>query len=647
MRVYRHLHGRLIVALAMLVSAALYASASLAESELVVTGVTGRLADNIRLLVAQPPERDNTRQFRRYINGLPDQVINAMGAYGYYAAEATVRVDEVSKPPRKSKPADFVDKLSEALGVQRSDAEASAQTTPNSSTESSTDSSTDSSAGTTPNPAENATLTRITVAVTPNEPVTIRQLDVDISDLEKDNTDFKNLLSTIRLQLAPGKVFVSSDYEAAKTSIINTSQNLGYFDLEFTKASVAVSRRAKTADISLTAVAGTRFVFGQTLFKQRAFSKSFMQRWLPFAPGDPYDAAQVSQLTQNLQSSGYFSSVRVRPEINPRFVDTVPLVVDLKERDNNQVSIGFGYSTDTELRTSLSWNKPLINSYGHSAKWSISLAREEQSASFAYRIPRLDRPRFNYWGIEYGLKNENDSGNDLDSFLSSLSLQRVSRTRKDWTESLFIRYDRERFTVNDVERTTDLVLPGISYTRIRNKGEPFVTSGQTISFQLMGGSRHALSSIDFLKSVGRFRYLRTLADKHTLIGTLQVGGILSNEDESVPVSQRFFAGGDRTIRGFAFRSVAPTDDDGDAIGGKFLQVGNFEYNYRFKDRWSAAIFTDAGRAFDDFDTAFSVGVGFGVRWQSPVGQLRVDLARPVSDGDGSSFRVHLSLGVDT
>ena len=485
------------------------------------------------------------------------------------------------------------------------------------------------------------------MAVTPNEPVIIRQLDVDVTDLDKDNTDFKNLLSTIRLQLAPGKVFVSSDYEDAKTSIINTSQNLGYFDLEFTKASVAVSRRAKTADITLTAVAGTRFVFGQTLFKQRTFSRSFMQRWLPFASGDPYDAAQVSQLTQNLQSSGYFSSVRVRPEISPRFVDTVPLIVDLKERDNNQVSIGFGYSTDTELRTSLSWNKPLINSYGHSAKWSISLAREEQSASFAYRIPRLNEPRFNYWGIEYGLKNENDTDNDLDSFLSSLSLQRVSRTRKDWTESLFIRYDRERFTVNDVERTTDLVLPGISYTRIRNKGEPFITSGQTISFQLMGGSRHVLSSINFLKSVGRFRYLRTLADKHTLIGTLQVGGILSNEDESVPVSQRFFAGGDRTIRGFAFRSVAPTDDDGDAIGGKFLQVGNLEYNYRFKDRWSAAIFTDAGRAFDDFDTAFSVGVGFGVRWQSPVGQLRVDLARPVSDGDGSSFRVHLSLGIDT
>ena len=139
--VCRFLLGRLVVTLAVLISAALYASASLAESELVVTGVTGRLAENIRLLVAQPPERDNTRQFRRYINGLPDQVINAMGAYGYYAAEATVRVDEVSKPPRKSKPADFVDKLSEALGVQRSDADTSAQTTPNSSPGSSSNSS--------------------------------------------------------------------------------------------------------------------------------------------------------------------------------------------------------------------------------------------------------------------------------------------------------------------------------------------------------------------------------------------------------------------------------------------------------------------------------------------------------------------------
>ena len=588
--VCRRLYVRMVVTLAVLISAALFASASLAETELVVTGVSGKLADNIRLLVANPPERDNTRQFRRYINGLPEQVINAMGAYGYYAAEATVSVEEVD---------------------------------------------------------DTAALTRITISVTANEPVKIRQLNVDISDLDKGNTDFDEILATIRAQLAPGKVFVSSDYETAKDSIISTAQNLGYFDLDFSKASIAVSRRAKTADIDLVAVAGTRFVFGQTLFKQRAFSKSFIQRWVPFKQGDPYDAAQVSELTQNLQGSGYFSSVRVRPEINPRFVDTVPLVVDLKERDNNQVAVGIGYSTDTEVRGSLTWNKPLINSYGHSAKWSLSVAREEQTASFTYRIPRLDNPRFNYWGIEYGLRNERDTDNDLDSFLSSLSLQRVTRTRNDWTESFFIRYDRERFTVNDVQRTVNLVLPGVSYTRIRSRGEPFTTWGQTISFQLMGGSKNVLSSIDFVKSVGRFRYLRMLADKHTLITTVQLGGILSNENDSVPVSQRFFAGGDRTIRGFSFRSIAPLDDDGNAIGGRFLEVGNLEYNYRFKDRWSAAIFTDAGRAFDDFDAAYSIGAGFGVRWQSPVGQLRVDLARPFSDGDGNNWRVHLSLGADS
>ena len=644
--VCRHLYGRLIISLVVLFSTTLYASASLADSELVVTGVTGRLAENIRLLVAEPPERDNARQFRRYVNGLPEQVINAMGAYGYYAAEATVSVDEITGPARKSRPAELVDKVGEALGVNGSNASTSAEKVP---ANSASDSASDPSSEATPGPTEEtaATFTRITVAVTANEPVKIRQLDVQITGLEKDNTDFETLLDTIRLQLAQGKVFVSSDYETAKTSMISTAQNLGYFDFEFITASVAVSRRGKTADISLVAAAGTRYTFGETLFKQRTFSRSFMQRWLPFAPGDPYDAAQVSELTQNLQSSGYFSSVRVRPEINPRYVDTVPLIVDLKERDNNQVAVGLGYSTDTEVRTSLSWNKPLINSYGHSAKWGISLAKEEQSVSFAYRIPRLDQPRFNYWGIEYGLKNERDSDNDLDSFLSSLSLQRVSRTKNNWTESFFIRYDRERFSVNDVERTTDLVLPGFNYSRTRSRGQPFTTWAQTVSLQLMGGSKRVLSSIDFLKGVGRFRYLRSLADKHTLITTLQLGGIFSNDDEGVPVSQRFFAGGDRTVRGFAYRSIAPTDDDGDAIGGQFLEVGNLEYNYRFKDRWSAAIFTDAGRAFDNFDTAYSVGAGFGVRWQSPVGQLRIDLARPFSDGDGTNWRVHLSLGTDT
>lgn len=589
-----------------------------ASTALLISGVEGELAQNIRLLVSQPPDKTEERQFRRYLDELPDQTITALSAFGYYGAQVNVRVEDVT-PESASIVDQTVDTLENAFKNTLDDDE---QETP--------------------------ATTRILIDVTPNDPVLIDSVELQVNTLDAQSTDFNDVLSEVRGQLAQGAVFVSGEYEAAKSAILNTAQELGYFDFEYSSTQVRVSRRAKTATIKLIANAGERFTFGDILFQQRTFTKTFMNRWLPFSTDDPYQAEKIGELTQNLQSSGYFASVRVRPLIDPRYGQTVPVVVDLTEQEQNQVAIGVGYSTDTKFRTTLSWSKPLLNSRGHSAQWDLSLARDTQTTSFSYRIPRDKNPLFNYWGIEYGLKNDIDG--DVDFFLSTLNLQRVKRTSRNWNESLFIRWERERFDIgegeNVEEQTTDLVMPGISYFRSRSKGQPFTTWGQATSFQLMGGSKRLLSTIDFVKALGKFRYLRAVSFRNTLIASVQYGVIYSNDYDRVPASQRFFAGGDNTVRGFAFEEISPRNPEGDAIGGRYLEVLSLEYDYRFRDLWSAALFTDAGRAFNDFDTGYSVGAGFGVRWQSPVGPFRIDLATPVSDNESRTVRIHLSLGAD-
>ncbi len=141
-----------------------------------------------------------------------------------------------------------------------------------------------------------------------------------------------------------------------------------------------------------------------------------------------------------------------------------------------------------------------------------------------------------------------------------------------------------------IQRTTNLVLPGFSYQRSRSRGSPFPTWGQSASLQVMAGSEDVLSSIDFFKVVGRFRQLHALSDRNTLIGSVQYGVIRSNDYDidSVPLSQRFFAGGDRSVRGFQYQDISPTiiNDDGEvtATGGRYLEVASVEYNYRFLDR---------------------------------------------------------------
>lgn len=553
-----------------------------AETKVVVTGVEGDLKANVELIAGEAPDAVDARKYKRYVSALPDLALDALSALGYYSA--TVRIDE---------------------------------------------SVTD----------EN---TKITITVTPNDPVLVEAIDVSVTGAGMDDLAYKPVL--LELPIVKGAIFVSADYEAVKAVLQDKAQDLGYFDFTFSKTEVRVSRKQLSAKIKLEADTGVRYTYGPILFEQDKFQKSFLDRWLPFNEGDPYESGLIGELTQNLQNSGYFKSVRVQPQQDRRYGKTIPVKVDLTPKDDNQVAVGVGYQTDTGPRTKLTWGKPLVNRWGHSATVELGLSENEQTTSLSYRIPRRKQPLYNYWGVEFGLRNADED--NIESLLSTLNFQRVSRTRSEWTESLFIRWERERFTISGDQETTDLVLPGVSYSRTRSKGSPFPVWGQSSSIQVLGGSTRALSSIDFFKTLGTFRYLRALSDRNTLIGSIQYGAIQSNDYDRVPTTQRFFAGGDRSVRGFKYRDLSPRNVKDEAVGGRYLEVLSLEYNYRFLDRWSGALFADAGRAFNSFREPYSVGAGVGIRWQSPVGPFRIDIATPISDNDEGGFRVHLSLGPD-
>jgi len=162
------------------------------------------------------------------------------------------------------------------------------------------------------------------------------------------------------------------------------------------------------------------------------------------------------------------------------------------------------------------------------AEAELKLSEISQAISFSYRIPRKNQPLYNYWGAEYGVKRTDEDDNK--SLLSTLNFQRVRRFASDWTESVFIRWERERYTVAEKTDTVDLVLPGFRYSRTRSKGYPFLSWGQSSS-----------STIDFYKATLNFKYLRAISPRNTFIFSLQYGAISTNDFEKVPLTQRFFA----------------------------------------------------------------------------------------------------------
>ncbi|MDO6461442.1 autotransporter assembly complex family protein [Granulosicoccaceae sp. 1_MG-2023] len=561
---------------------ALFHAAAQAAVRVDIDGVEGALRDNVALYIGEPAT-DNPLTVATFVRELPGEVRDALQALGYYHSDVDVTLSE----------------------------------------------------------SKNGKDQLIRVAIAAGRPVRVSKMQVTLKGDALNDSAFTKALQD--LPLKQGDVLNHGLYEKTKSRLFDLAQDRGYFDAAYEVSRVDVRRATRSAEVTLTFNAGTRYRIGQVRFDSDLFDANFLQRWVPFSEGDYYLANDIAEFTQRLQSSDYFSRVRVRTRRNEADGDRVPVDTELTAAADNSVAFGVGFATDTGPRTKLTWRRPHTNRHGHSLDISTGISDVRQEFSAQYKIPRQSRPHSNYFLIDYGALNEDTE--DTRSQLRTLSFQRVRQTSRKWQESVFVRWEHEKFEASDENDTINLILPGISYARTLSQGGANPTRGSHIGVQFLGGSTRLFSDIDMFKSTLQLKWLRTLMPKHKVLASLAYGAISTDSFSRVPSSHRFYVGGDRSIRGFRYHSLSPEDEDGDLVGGRYMETGSLEYDYTIFGRWSVAAFVDAGRAFDHFDAAYHVGTGGGVRWQSPVGPIRLDIAFGVSEDD-IPVRFHISVGPD-
>jgi translocation and assembly module TamA len=136
-----------------------------------------------------------------------------------------------------------------------------------------------------------------------------------------------------------------------------------------------------------------------------------------------------------------------------------------------------------------------------------------------------------------------------------------------------------------------------------------------------------------------------LTQRSRLLLRGKLGVIQAAAFSDLPPSQRFFAGGDQSVRGYGYQELGPENSAGDVIGGQYLTVASIEADYLLYGNFGVAAFFDAGNAGDSFLPSLKKGVGIGLRYRSPVGMIRLDFAHPLDDPD-NDFRIHISIGSD-
>ncbi|MCC6134416.1 MAG: autotransporter assembly complex protein TamA [Candidatus Contendobacter sp.] len=500
-------------------------------------------------------------------------------------------------------------------------------------------------------PVIDATLERTTdgwiaqYRIQPGPPLKITTVDVQILGEGGNDPAFQKLLT--KLPFAAGQVLDQIQYEQFKQNLESLATERGYFEARLVERAIQVNLQTNEAVIRLHFDTGPRYRFGAIAFKQDVLSLKLLERYPQFKPGDPYDANDLLKLQSDLGSTPYFSQVQVNAPPDAAS-DTAPVEVELEPGKRYKYSAGLGYGTDTGPRGRLKMEQRRLNRRGHHAEEEILLSTVKSLIGLNYMIPGKN-PTTDEYALTAGYINQNYENQDYE--LSTIG-GGWRRQDGDWLKNFNLSYQYERYQNPDSTdnfATTDslLLIPAVNWTWIDADDRLNPTRGLLFGFELRGAATELLSDTTFAQGALHLKGVYAFNDTSRIIARSDVGAtVIDGGIDALPTSLRFFAGGDASVRGYAYNSIGPTDAEGDVIGGKNLLIASLEYEHRIWDGWSLAAFVDSGDAFDGASPEMKTGVGLGVRWRSPVGPVRLDFASGLDRPPGDTFRFSFSIGPD-
>ncbi|MGP9796058.1 autotransporter assembly complex protein TamA [Halomonas sp. 86] len=511
--------------------------------------------------------------------------------------------------------------------------------------------------------------------------VEIQELAINVDGDAKDDPTFKDALDSFPLKV--GDPLVQPPWDQLRSQFSGLAIERGYFDWAFTKRRMEVRPYLRSARLYMDFDSGPRFRFGETNITGSHIVLDRLHNMQTYENNDPYLAESLASYTQRLVETGWFRSVSIRPRLTtaqelvvappeggaspwwesatasqpkrPRISSAalasvltinknddirLPIDVNVDPANRHQFEVGIGYATDVGPRLRFSWHQPWINSLGHSLNHDLYLSAPEQRFTGVYNVP-LEDPLRDSYRLQYGVRNIDNS--DTRSMQGSVELARRWQFDNDWIQSVYFRTTYEDFTQGGEADKVWLFYPGIQWSRTRTRPQRFPLWGDRQQLSIEYSDTVWGSDAQFLRLTGDTEFIRTINNDNRFLARLSIGAIETDDFSKIPPSLRFFAGGDRSVRGYSYESLSPRNDEGRLQGGRQMITSTLEYQRRVRGDWWAATFVDTGDAFDNWGPHdLKTGAGVGIRWVSPVGPIRFDVAHPFDNDD--AYRVHFSIG---
>jgi translocation and assembly module TamA len=596
-----------------------------------IEGVDGDLLDNLKAqleVLRIPPERELTEAMLAYqLRQLPGQVSAALEPFGYY--DASVEVDSRRNGSQ----------VSLQLKVQR------------------------------------------------GEPVRVTARTVELIGPGGEDLALTPLLIRFRPQL--GEILRHARYEASKARIQRGLLERGYFRARGERARIEVTRATRAAVVDVAWTTGPRFLFGATEFSGSQLREGLLTPLLPYREGEPYDQAELLRLHRALVELDYFGLIDIQPDLRAarrgrgeRGAATkggvaaiaaaagdptqpaeaadgadddaadvsddatppiAPIIVSLTPAKRTRYSAGLSFGTDSGASLRAGLDRRWVNDRGHKFKADAEVGQRRSQVGVQYRIPAFEWLP-GWWSSGLSWRDEEIGGGD--SEIGAFSVVRSARWR-DNQISAELNVQSERFQRVEALRRVDsdslLVYPALRLDRVDADDLLYPSRGYSLSTYVRAGSKALASDVDFVQAGVSGKWIRRFGEDWRVLLRAELASTWVDDFERLPPSLRNYAGGDRSVRGYGYQELGPSDALGEASGARHLAVGSAELERRIAEQWAVAAFVDAGNAFDGSDFELAVGVGLGLRWRSPVGPVRIDLGRGLDDPD-RGLRIHIGIG---
>lgn len=472
---------------------------------------------------------------------------------------------------------------------------------------------------------------RVRIAIERGRPVQLASVQVKVEGEGREHPAFRDILA--QLPLREGDRLDHTAYDEVRDSLRRAALTYGFVEARFTISELRVDPKTFSASVALTLQSGPRYTFGSVKLNQQAINEALLRRYLRFEEAAPYDANELLRSQFALDDSLYFSSVEVLAGEPDAATRRIPVEVKAEANRRNRYSAGLGYATDSKARGTLTWENRRLNSAGHRLRSELKAAQIQQSLEATYLVPIGD-PALEKLGFEWRYAREELGDLDTRATRFQPSITQVSGA---WQRVGFVALNRVRtITTNTVlgsgsETSTTLAIPGVSLASVPRGylGEALFSRAL---YAELRGSAPALGADDsFLQLRLELERVFDLGPRWHAFLRGQLGVTWVSQTDSLPGTERFFAGGDRSVRGFGFSDLSPRDESGAKVGGRHLFTGTAELIRDLPRNLAIAAFVDAGNAFDDFGDPLQWSVGIGLRVRLPVVTLGFDVAQPMTN----------------